>query len=174
MNPELAVPTRMQNVLASDKKSEELIISVVEELASKKKHETSSSPRFNVKSTLRKSEILLVEDSPIMRNFYRKMLESNSFSVCVASEGDSAIDSAASNRPRLVLIDDAGLPREAEKMAKKFRNNQQTRGIPLLLMLPADVFRHQHRKVEPFVDMCIPKTFTSSILMPSLQSLMSS
>jgi DNA-binding response OmpR family regulator len=155
-------------------KDEGMIVTVVEEMASGSKHKTEPAPRFNMKEGSRRETILLVEDSPVMEEFYRRMLEGNSYSVLTTDEGKSAVDCAANNRVRLILIDDGGHVRNALRIAKQLRAEPRTSTIPVLMMLPIDTFRRLRSKIKPYVDMCIPKTFTSSILMPSLQSLLSS
>ena len=49
--------------------------------------------------------ILLVEDNPLTRGFLREALLSGGYSVAEAADGTSALESAARERPRLVLQD---------------------------------------------------------------------
>lgn len=174
MSQEKTIPLSMQSVLVSDKRSKEMIGIVIDEMTSQTKPNESTEIKSDSHEEMQKREILLVGDSPIMRNFYRKMLESNSFSVYSASDELSAKNYIKRKIPRLVLIDDAGRPNEAEKTVKMLRSGLGKKEIPLLLMLPADVFKNHNNTVKPFVDMCIPKTYTSAILLPSLHSLLSS
>ena len=163
-----------RNSFPPDKNDKALIVSMVEEITSGKKHKSAPAPRFQLKENVKREEILLLEDSPVMRNFYKRMLENNSFSVCTAGEEKSSVDLAGKNRPRLILIDDGGNARKALRVAKELHKDTRTTAIPVLMMLPIDTFRRLRRKITPYVDMCIPKTFTASVLMPSLQSLLSS
>ena len=172
LNFRLDIETR--DSFPPDKNDEALIVSVVEEITSGKKHKSAPVPRFQLKEDVKREEILLLEDSPVMRNFYKRMLENNCFSVYTADEEKSSVDFAGRNRPRLILIDDGGNTRKALKVAKELRRNTRTSAIPVLMMLPIDTFRRLRRKITPYVDMCIPKTFTASVLMPSLHSLLSS
>ena len=162
------------NQFSWNNKSEGMVLTVVEEMTSCKKSDAETLPLLKPGHKEQINEILLVEDSPIMQDFYRRMLENFSFSVRTMYEDEPAVDFAADSRPRLVLIDDAGKPDEAIKIAKKFRHDSRTSSVPIVLMLPADLFKHFHKKAKYFVDICIPKTFTPAILMPSLQSLLSS
>ncbi len=155
-------------------KDDAMIVSIVEEMTSGKKHRTAPAPRFRIKECTRKETILLIEDSPVMKKFYRRMLERNSYSVLTADEEKSAVNFATKNRVRLILIDDAGHARKAMRIAKQLRKEPRISAIPVLMMLPIDTFKRLRTRIKPYVDMCIPKTFTSSILMPSLQSLLSS
>ena len=84
------------------------------------------------------------------------------------------MDIAAGRNPRLILVDDEGCPRKALRLARQLKNNARTKVIPILMMLPIDTFKHARSKIRPYVEMCIPKTFTASVLVASLQSLLSS
>ena len=163
-----------ENLSEKEEKSRDLIVAVVEEHTSAKPHRPKPSPRFDLDKETAQMDILLVEDSPIMTRFYRRMLEKNYFCVTTAQEEKSAVDFAAKNRPKLILIDDAGRARKAVRIAKQFRDDSRTSSIPLLMMLPVDIFERVRRRIRGRVDMCIPKTFTASVLVPSMQSLLSS
>ena len=150
-----------------------LVVSVVEQVTSGKKSVPETQPRLNLNPQQTRDEILLVEDSDIMKKFYERMLRSY-FKISSTDEEESALRAASDRTPRLILIDDGGHTRKSIRLAKKLRSDNRTKGIPVLMMLPIDVFRRARTRVAPYVDMCIPKTFTASVLMPSLQSLLSS
>jgi DNA-binding response OmpR family regulator len=165
---------KLHNVLAPCKNRKTMILTVVEEMISKTKNKAVPLSKKAVQKCNNKRDILLVEDSPILGDFFRNMLERNSYSVCTAVEENDAIDLASTAMPRLVLIDEAGCRQNALRISKRFKNSPGTKDIPLLLMLPADIYRHLRKQVKPYVDMCIPKTFTSTILLSSIQVLLSS
>ena len=160
--------------LPHDENNESMVVSVVDEIISGKKHETAPGPRFKLRERAKRETILLLDDSPIMKSFYKQMLEKNCFSVLTLGEEMSAVDFAAKNKPRLILVDDGGHSPKALRVAKQLCKDERTSSIPVLIMLPVDTFPTLRSKIKQYVDMCIPKTFTASILMPSLQSLLSS
>lgn len=153
---------------------ESMVMTVVEEMISSKKPHTIEKTQYEYAHDNLENLILLIEDSPIMRDFYRRILESYSFNVQSINEDLDEINNVNLKNPLLILIDDAGKPDEAIKISEKIRNTGSLKSIPVLLMLPLDIFKHFRKEASKYVDICIPKTFTPAILLPSLQSLLSS
>jgi DNA-binding response OmpR family regulator len=167
-----SIPRKRHNIFASSSSSEAMVLTVVEQMTTAKKTRIKPTLQLKPDESIGNRDILLVEDSPTMKDFYRKMLEQNSYSVCTSTEDELAVDVAANNKPRLVLIDDAGTPHRIIRITRRLRQDARTGNIPILLMLPTDIYKKTHRRIKPFVDMCIPKTFTSAILLSGIQSLL--
>lgn len=153
---------------------ESMVMTVVEEMISSKKPQILEKTEYEYSKENLENLILLIEDSPIMRDFYRRILEGYSFNVRSINEDLNEFNDLKLKNPLLFLIDDAGKPDEAIKISEKIRNMHSMKSVPVLLMLPLDIFKYFRKEASKYVDMCIPKTFTPAVLIPNLQALLSS
>lgn len=78
--------------------------------------------------------ILIVEDNPDSRAFFRVYLTQENFSVSVAEDAASAFHSVSERRPDLILLD-LNLPRTSGfEIARRLHEEPQTAFIPIVVV----------------------------------------
>ena len=79
-----------------------------------------------------KKKILYIEDNEQNMYLVRFMLEKHGYEVCTAMDGQEGIDSAASLRPDLILLDIQLPLMDGYAVARKLRTNPDLAGIPIV------------------------------------------
>lgn len=83
---------------------------------------------------LKKSKILLVEDSIFFRKAVAQSLTKEGFEVITASTGEEALKSARNDHPELILLD-MMLPKlDGMMVLRILRSDAETREIPVIVL----------------------------------------
>lgn len=78
--------------------------------------------------------ILLVDDEPDVVNLVKYNLHRAGYSVLIAEDGASALESATASRPDLIILD-IMLPRmNGYEVCRNLKNMPETAGIPILML----------------------------------------
>jgi CheY-like chemotaxis protein len=84
--------------------------------------------------------ILVVEDVAETRDGIEKLLTVDGYRVAVARDERDAIDSAQRNRPDLILVSLAGLPREVIVVARRIRERAEVEeNVPVVVFCIEDL-----------------------------------
>jgi phosphate regulon transcriptional regulator PhoB len=86
-----------------------------------------------VKDTARKT-ILVVEDEPDIRELVRYNLDNAGFAVIEASDGETALQLARSERPALVILDLMLPEGDGLEICKILRSRPETAHIPIVML----------------------------------------
>ena len=79
-------------------------------------------------------KILLVDDSPTVILWQRLILEGESFQVCIATDGEEALQVARSEQPDLILLD-VVMPRmNGFAACRALRQDAELRDVPILMV----------------------------------------
>lgn len=81
-----------------------------------------------------KPVILLIEDSPTMRLFYRKILELGGYFVIEAENGNEGWVKAYERLPNLIVLDMILPDMDGFDVLKKIRSTPSTKHIPVLVL----------------------------------------
>lgn len=81
-----------------------------------------------------KTEILIVEDSPIQAERLRYILERKDFDVIVAEDGGNALDILGGCKPFLVISDIMMPVMNGYELCKQIKSDEHTRDIPVILL----------------------------------------
>ncbi|NJM52671.1 MAG: response regulator [Blastocatellia bacterium] len=82
-----------------------------------------------------KSQILLADDNQDMREYVRRLLESEGYSVKAVADGQSAFDFLQSGKKPDLILSDVMMPRmNGFQLLEAVRANGQTREIPVILL----------------------------------------
>ncbi len=108
--------------------------------------------------------ILVVDDSPPTRMFFRRSLEMQGYRVLTAEDGKSGAAEAMSSLPDLILLDKEMPGMDGFQVSKTLRQNQQTRGIPILMISSESDISERIRGLEMGADDFIPKGVSSGEL----------
>lgn len=78
--------------------------------------------------------ILVIEDEPAIREMIAFALRTQSYQVMCAQDGKEAIQAIANKVPDLILLDWMLPGVSGIELAKRFRNDEMTRNIPIIML----------------------------------------
>jgi DNA-binding response OmpR family regulator len=97
-----------------------------------------------VPSAQRKSTILIVEDEPALRAFYRTVLTLEGYAVVTAEDGVDALQ-RFEEQPIGAVILDLGLPRlSGEDVGREIASHRAIRAIPIIVVTGSDTAHLNH------------------------------
>lgn len=76
--------------------------------------------------------VLIVENDPATRNFYRDALSRDGFTVDEAHNGHQALEKALTSPPSLVVLDIAVPGIDGIELCRRLRADERTAGVPVL------------------------------------------
>jgi CheY-like chemotaxis protein len=80
------------------------------------------------------AKVIVIEDTPTVRDIITIILEMNGFDVIVAADGEQGIERICSQLPELVVTD-IKMPRvDGIEMIRKLRQIPQHRNLPILVV----------------------------------------
>lgn len=83
---------------------------------------------------MEKTQILLVEDEPALRDIYSTKLRMEGFEVLEAADGVEGYDSAVQNTPDLILLDVMLPVKDGFAVLKDLKENPKTSAIPVIIL----------------------------------------
>jgi DNA-binding response OmpR family regulator len=82
--------------------------------------------------------VLVVEDDPALRDFYRSTIRAAGYAVVGVDDGLEALKMVQIGKPRAVVLD-LGLPRlNGREVSRQLRSNAATRHIPVMIVTGTD------------------------------------
>lgn len=96
-------------------------------------------------NTLKKPEVLIVDDIPSNLNFLSEVLDLEGISVLLATTGSDALKIAGYKLPDLILLDIAMPMMDGYEVCEKLKDNPVTRDIPVIFLTartePEDILK---------------------------------
>jgi CheY-like chemotaxis protein len=80
------------------------------------------------------SNILIVDDDPLIHALYRGHLERAGFSVVTAPDGEQAIDAASSAKPSLIIMDIMMKNVDGLTALRTLKKSAPTKSIPVIVI----------------------------------------
>ena len=78
--------------------------------------------------------ILVIEDDPDQRRLMERTLTTSGYRILTATDGQTGLESAVANQPRLIILD-VMMPRmNGYQTARALKENPATAGIPILMV----------------------------------------
>ena len=81
-----------------------------------------------------KQKILIADDEPAIRKMVARTLDSNSYDILTASDGEDALSLAARNEPDLIILDVAMPKKTGWEVLKELRGRRQTCMTPVIML----------------------------------------
>ena len=101
--------------------------------------------------------ILYIEDNAENRLLVRRILEAEGYAVLEATDGPSGLETAASAKPELILLD-INLPEiDGYDLARRFRNTPGLQQVPILAVTANVMQGDRERTLEAGCDGYIQK-----------------
>ena len=124
-------------------------------------------------TVLQDKVILIVDDDPDVVSALKTVFDSNGATVCIAVDGDEAIEHAGADDPDLISLD-AMLPKRSGFLVLENLKAKKPRGSkPLIIMITGNHGkRHQQWAESLGVDDYISKPFRMERLLQSAETLL--
>jgi CheY-like chemotaxis protein len=92
-------------------------------------------------------KILMVDDEPLMHLLYKNHLERAGYQVLMADDGSEALELAARERPRLIVMDVLMKNMDGLAALRALKKSEVTKAIPVII-ITAHVSAHHAARQE--------------------------
>jgi adenylate cyclase len=117
------------------------------------------------------ARILVVDDVPENVRLLQAVLETHGYEIVSATDGQAALELAASAKPDLVLLDVMMPQLDGYAVCRRLREQEDTAMLPVI-MLTASEGSEKTRGIEAGADDFIPKPFNREELLTRIRSLL--
>ncbi|MFA6205232.1 MAG: response regulator [Methylocystis sp.] len=97
-------------------------------------------------------KILLVEDNEMNRDMLSRRLRRNGYEVVIAIDGQQGVDMAAAESPDLILMDMSLPVIDGWEAARRVRENEATRRIPVIALTAHAMAGDREKAIEAGCD----------------------
>lgn len=115
-------------------------------------------------------KVLVVDDEAPIREMLVFVLEQNGFQAIEAEDYDSALDAMVEPYPDMVLLDWMLPGGSGIQIAKKFKQNEHTRQIPIIMLTARGEEEDKVRGLEVGADDYVTKPFSPKELMARIKA----
>jgi putative two-component system response regulator len=116
------------------------------------------------------SDILVVDDEPIIRNMMQRTLSRSGYNVIVANDGQDAFDKISRSLPDLIILDLAMPMLNGFEVAVRLKNNHETREIPIILLTGLDSSENHIKAMDLGVNDFLSKTAEPKEILARIRS----
>lgn len=117
-----------------------------------------------------KKTVLIVDDDEDILVFLQDLLDSDSLHSIVASDGQTAIDRAKSNKPELILLDIMMPDMDGHETCKQLKADPETSAIPIIMITAKNDVRDVGLSLGEGADGFVAKPFDTEHLLRLVQS----
>jgi CheY-like chemotaxis protein len=119
------------------------------------------------------AKILFADDDQLMRRLYQQHIEHAGFKLVEASNGREALETVASERPRLAIVDFLMPEMDGLSVVLELKRTEATKAIPVVL-ISSDPKCYQYKKqfVEAGAAAFLTKPFNAAQLLEVIQRLL--
>lgn len=97
-------------------------------------------------------KILLVEDNEMNRDMLSRRLRRNGYEVVIATDGQQGVEMAVSEAPDLILMDMSLPVIDGWEAARRVRENEATRKIPVIALTAHAMAGDREKAIEAGCD----------------------
>jgi signal transduction histidine kinase/DNA-binding response OmpR family regulator len=134
-----------------------------EEFSADKAKEPSSENDYPKKSDATLPQVLVVDDQVEIREFIEEYL-TDSFSLQLAADGNTAYEIAVDNIPDLVVTDLAMPEMDGTELCRKLKTDERTSHIPVIILTGKSGIKDKLKGLETGADAYLTKPFNISEL----------
>ncbi len=116
-----------------------------------------------------KKRILIVEDEESLLKLESILLTSRGYEVKGVADGRSALESIASSKPDLVLLDIMLPEMDGFEVCRQIKGNEATRHIPVIMLTAKKSREDMVRGEQVGADWYITKPFKSAMVIETIQ-----
>ena len=131
--------------------------------------------RLNAPTEMRQQRrILIVDDSITTRTLEKNILEAAGYQVQIATDGQEALNSIATNGVPDLVVSDIAMPRiDGFELTRRIKNSPQTAEIPVILVSSLDSPEDKARGIEAGADAYITKgRFDQNNLLDTIEQML--
>ncbi|NUP04844.1 MAG: fused response regulator/phosphatase [Polyangiaceae bacterium] len=135
---------------------------------------SSTSPQLRAEVGLEPPTILVVDDEELNRELYRRLVLRAGYNVCVASDGESALEAVRRNAPDAILLD-FRMPRmDGPAVLRKLRADALHADLPVILLTAESESERIAEAFDAGADDYLLKPVDTRILHARIRSTLSS
>ncbi|MFW9921018.1 MAG: response regulator transcription factor [Candidatus Thorarchaeota archaeon] len=116
-----------------------------------------------------KNKILVVDDEEITTELAKKFLERHGFEVICAYDGETALETAITEKPDLILLD-VMLPKlDGFEVCRRLKSREEFKAIPILMFTAKGLSKDIQEGEEAGADEYIIKPFSGKALVATIK-----
>jgi len=116
--------------------------------------------------------VLVVDDSPTVREILEDILSANGFRVILAQDGYEGLVRVQDARPDLILLD-LLMPRmDGYEVCRRLKRNDQTRNIPVVMLTVKELREDHGEGFREGADLYIEKPFTEKKILAIVENVL--
>jgi DNA-binding response OmpR family regulator len=116
--------------------------------------------------------VLVVEDDPETRKFYRSILAASGFAIAEAHNGFQAFEKALAASPDLVLTDIAVPGLDGIELCRRLRGDERTSAVPVLAVTGYEDRRYPARIIQAGANHVLIKPLDADVLIAETRRLL--
>ena len=120
---------------------------------------------------MRNRRVLLVDDDDLIRELVATTLGLGQFSIVMADDGPSGIETAIRERPELVILDVAMPGMDGVEVCTQLRLDERTRGATIVMLTARATDADKERAMKAGADAYVVKPFSPLSLMRLIDKL---
>lgn len=120
------------------------------------------------------SSILVVDDSPMLREMISGLLNKTGLSISVAKDGEEAMEKIAANPPDLVVLDVVMPNMNGYELCRWVKNNPGTEDVLVILCSSKSEEFDRYWGIKQGADAYVIKPFRPGELLSTVKTLLSS
>ncbi len=117
--------------------------------------------------------ILIVEDSPTQLLILKNLLEKNGFKVEKSADGESALISARSKKPDLIISDIFMPKMTGYELCEALKKDAVLKSVPVILLTTMSASESIVRAINTGADYFVPKPYDENYLISKIRSILS-
>ena len=128
--------------------------------------------KLNRKLTTRANKILVIDDDEVVRLGFDICLKAADYNPCFAHDAKSALSTALTERPDLIILDISLPDYDGYFVMRSFNEFPELANVPIIVLTGLNAFSHQARCADAGAKRFFEKPITNLLLMTAIQQLL--
>ena len=121
---------------------------------------------------MRKGNILIVDDSPLVLEVISKFLSDKGFNTLTACDGIEAIEKTFTELPDLIILDVAMPKMNGYQVCRLLKSDPETGHIPIVILTVKDQAHDKYWGIQTGADAYLSKEFEQRTLLKTIEDLL--